>query len=142
MSGVEAVRTAADQRRLLVATIRSTADWRGRKADEFDDEVARRRSLRAKQALRTLANFVDDLPDDDPELALYALRRVEEHDSRLGLSPDAAALLSRFGLGKGAWQESKPTEKQMRNVLRRLDGIEASERRARRERADAGYGDD
>jgi hypothetical protein len=30
----------------------------------------------------------------------------------------------------------------MRNVLRRLDGIEARERSARKKRAEEGYGDD
>jgi hypothetical protein len=139
---MEFVRNAEDQRLLLVATIRDTAQWRGRTADEFDDATARKGSLRAKQALRTLANFVEAMPDDDPDLNLYALRRVEERDGRLWLTPDGAALLSRFGLGKGAWQSSTPSESQMRNVLRRIDGVEAQERRARKERAEQGYGDD
>ena len=30
----------------------------------------------------------------------------------------------------------------MRNMLRRLDGIEARERKARKQRAEAGYGDE
>lgn len=51
-------------------------------------------------------------------------------------------LLSRFGINIGSWQDTRPTESQMRNVLRRVDGIEAKERRARKERAEAGYGDD
>ncbi len=135
-------RTLEDQRRLLAATVRNTAEWRGHKADEFDDATARKRSLRAKQALRTLANFVEAMPDEDPDLGLYALRRVEERDGLLWLTPDGAALLSRFGLGKGAWQSSTPSESQMRNVLRRIDGIEAQERRARKERAEQGYGDE
>jgi hypothetical protein len=140
---VDQPRSAADQRSVLAATIRHTANWRTSKADKFaDDETARRRSLRAKSALRTLANFVEGLPDDDPELALHALSRVDELGGRLALTPDAFALLSRFGLGKGAWQAPTPTERQMRNVLRRVDGIEARERRERKERAEAGYGDD
>lgn len=136
-------RSPTDQRRLLATTIRAAADWRAQKADEFaDDAIAHRRSLRAKQALRTLANFVEELADDDLDLNLHALSRVEVREGRLQLTPDAGTLLSRFGLGKGSWQASKPTESQMRNVLRRIDGIEAQERRARKERAELGYGDE
>lgn len=140
---MESLRPASEQRALLAATIRHAARWRGDKVDEFDDDaIARKRSLRAKQALLTLANFVEVLPDDDPDLDLYALRRAEERDGRLQLALDSATLLSRFGIGKGAWQASTPTEKQMRNVLRRMDGIEARERHARKQRAEEGYGDE
>lgn len=136
-------RTAAQQRHLLVATIRSTAQWRRRKADEFrDDEDALRHNSRAALALSTLANFVNKLPDSDPELKLNALTRIDVHEGRLVLSPDAVVLLSRFGLGYGAWKNGAPSEAQMRNVLRRLDGIEARERAARKQRAEDGYGDD
>ena len=97
---------------------------------------------RPAAALRTLANFVDELPDDDADINLYALRRTDERDGRLGLTDDAAVLLSRFGLHRGAWQASKPSESQMRNVLRRLDGIEARERAERKRRAEQGYGEE
>jgi hypothetical protein len=141
--GGEFGRTPPAQRRLLVATIRDTAEWRRQKAEEFgDDAIARKRSLRAKQALRNLANFVEAMPDDDPDLNLYALRRVGERKGGLRLAPDSVLLLSRFGLDRGAWQSTKPIESQMRNVLRRIDGIEARERHARKLRADMGYGDD
>lgn len=140
---MDQARAPTEQRRLLVATIRHAADWRGEKAREFaDDETARRRSYRARQALRTLANFIEALPDDDPDLTLYALQRTDERDGRLWLTPDTFALLSRFGLGIGAWKSSAPSEKQMRNLLRRIDGSEAQERHARKQRADLGYGDD
>ncbi len=136
-------RAAADQRRLLVETIRSTAQWRRRKADEFgDDEDARRENARAAAALRTLANFVDALPDNDPDVNLHALCRTGERDGGLGLTHDTAVLLSRFGLSRGAWQSASPGEEQMRNVLRRMDGIEARERAERKRRAELGYGDD
>jgi hypothetical protein len=136
-------RTSAEQRGLLVTTIRGTAEWRGQKADEFgNDAMARKENLRAKQALRALANFVDAMQDDDPDLHLYALCRADEREGRLRLVPDSVFLLSRFGLGKGAWQASRPTESQMRNVLRRMDGIEARERHARKLRAEEGYGDE
>jgi hypothetical protein len=43
-----------------------------------------------------------------------------------------------FGLDYGAWQTGTPTENQMRNALRHLDGIEARERNARKRRAEDG----
>ncbi len=130
-------RAAGDQRRLLVETIRSTGRWRRRKADEFgDDGEARRENARAAAALRTLANFVEGLPDDDADLSLHALCRTGERDGGLDLTHETVVLLSRFGLNRGAWQSTSPGEDQMRNVLRRMDGIEA------RERAEEGYGDD
>lgn len=136
------VRPIGEQRRLLVATIRATAQWRHDKAYEFEDSDVRKQNFRARQALRTLANFVEGLDDDDIDLNLYALRRADERDGRLWLTPDGAALLSRFGLGRGAWQSSQPSVSQMRNILRRVDGVEAQERHARKERAEQGYGDD
>ncbi len=137
------VRPISDHRRLLVATIRNAADWRRRKIDEYEhDDDLRKENVRAKKALLTLANFVEGLPDDDRDLNLHALRRADEHENRLQLTPDSLTLLSRFGLSRGSWQDGRPTESQMRNVLRRVDGIEAKERRARKERAEAGYGDD
>jgi hypothetical protein len=140
---VQGKRAAADQRRLLVETIRASAQWRQGKAEQFrDDEDALRHNSRAALALKTLANFVNGLPDSDPELNLPALSRVEKLDGRLALTEDASVLLSRFGLGYGAWRSGAPNEKQMRNVLRRLDGIEARERKARKQRAEEGYGDD
>lgn len=140
---MESVRAPADQRVLLAATIRDVARWRKGKADEFgDDTIARKRSLRAKQALKTLANFVEQMSDDDPDLHLYALRRTNERDGRLSVTLDSLMLLSRFGMDRGAWQAARPTENQMRNVLRRIDGTEARERHARKLRSEAGYGDD
>jgi hypothetical protein len=141
----ETPRPAADQRRLLAETIRRTAGWRRRKSDEYrdaDDHRRGRENARVASALRTLANFVDELPDDDPDLDLHALRRTEERNGQLALTDDAAVLLSRFGLNPGAWQAAKPPEIQMRNVLRKLDGVEARERAGRKRRAEQGYGDD
>jgi hypothetical protein len=63
-------------------------------------------------ALRTLANFIDGLPDDDRDLSLEALSRTQEIDGRLELAEDASVLLSRFGLDYGAWQSESPSEKQ------------------------------
>lgn len=136
------MRTPAEQRLLLAETIRAIANWRAQKAYAFDDDIGRKRSLRARQALRNLANFVEAMPDDDPDLNLHALRRTEEHGGRLSLTLDSLTLLSRFGLDRGAWQTTKPTESQMRNILRRADGSEAKERRARKLREEMGYGED
>jgi hypothetical protein len=93
-------------------------------------------------ALRALAKFVGGLPDDDPDLNLSALSRTDERDGCLALTMDAAVLLSRFGLDVRTWRSGAPGESQMRNVLRRIDGIEARERAARKKRAEEGYGDD
>jgi hypothetical protein len=137
------LRSIADQRRLLVATIRNAADWRMGRADKFEhNKHAHGENGRAKTALRTLANFVEGLPDDDRDLNLHALRRADERDDQLQLTDDGMTLLSRFGINRGSWQDTRPTESQMRNVLRRVDGIEAQERSARKQRAEMGYGDD
>jgi hypothetical protein len=130
---MDVLRTAADQRRALVATLRELAQWRAQKAHEFgDNPVARKASVRAKHALRTLANFVEAMSDDDPELLLYALRRVEAHNGRLRLTPESITTLSRFGIRPSAWQAPQQTEAQMRKILRRIDGIEAKERYQRK----------
>ncbi|MEX2107657.1 MAG: hypothetical protein WD827_02070 [Solirubrobacterales bacterium] len=110
----------------MVATIRGTADWRRRKAYEFEgDRCARKACLRTAQALRVLANFVEGLPDDDPDLARPALLGVGTIGDRLVLAPHGSFLLSRFGIGKRSWHAEQPTESQMRSLLRRLDGVEA-----------------
>jgi hypothetical protein len=140
---VQEKRRASVQRHLLVETIRASARWRQGKAEEFrDDEDARRENARAELALRALAKFVAGLPDGDPELNLSALSRTDERDGRLVLTMDASVLLSRFGLDHRTWRSGAPGESQMRNVLRRIDGIEARERAARKQRAEEGYGDD
>jgi hypothetical protein len=140
---VQGKRAASDQRRLLVETIRASARWRQGKAEEFRDEPeAFKQSSRAALALRALAKFVGGLPNGDPELNLSALSRTEEREGRLVLAEEASVLLSRFGLGRGSWRDGAPTESQMRNVLRRIDGIEARERSARKQRAEDGYGDE
>jgi hypothetical protein len=140
---VQEKRAAPKQRRMLAATIRASAQWRRSKAEQFrDDENALRENSRAAIALKTLANFVDRLPDGDQDLNLPALSRTEEREGRLVLAEEASVLLSRFGLGYGSWRGGAPSESHMRNLLRRLDGIEARERKARKERAEAGYGDD
>jgi hypothetical protein len=133
----EPARPPAEQRRLLAETIRSVARWRYDKAMEFkDDEIARKRSLRSEQALKRLANFVEALPDDDRDLNLRALGQTDEREGQLTLSRESLDILSRFGMDRGAWTTGPASERQMRNLLRRVDGSETRERHARKQ----GYG--
>lgn len=67
---------------------------------------------------------------------------MEASPDQLLLAADSLVLLSRFGLQRGSWNEGPANEAQMRNILRRIDGIEASDRRERKLRAEAGYGDE
>jgi hypothetical protein len=128
-------RTPAEQRELLAATARFVAYWRHEQAykyaaDEAADPYARTRSLRAEAALRTLANFVDAMPDDDKTLMLRTLGTAEESGGKLLLQPERFDLLSRFGMSTSAQTKDGPTQAQCPNVLRRLDGCEGRERAA------------
>ncbi|MFN8594260.1 MAG: hypothetical protein U0031_22625 [Thermomicrobiales bacterium] len=70
---------------------RSTADWRRRKAEEYDRDA---RNLRTAAALDELAAHVLDLPADDPRLV--ALQRLAS--SGESFTPDQRVLyeLGRF----------------------------------------------
>ncbi len=88
--------------RSLADFCRSTADWRRRKADEYDRDV---RNLRTATALEELAGHVLALPPDDARLrelarlagqgdeflpdqrALYELGRFRFHHPEAGLDP-------------------------------------------------------
>jgi hypothetical protein len=126
-------RSPAEQRELLAATVRFVADWRHEQAEKYApeesaDPYAQTRSLRAEAALRALSNFVEELPDDDKLLKLATLLNTEEHDGRLALTPEGFDLLSRFLMSVAT--QTEPTEEQMRNIVRRLDGVEGRERAA------------
>jgi hypothetical protein len=126
-------RTPAEQRNLLVATILFVAAWRHTQAekyspDESADPYAQTRSLRAEAALRALAEFVEELPDEDKLLKLATLRNTEEDGGRLVLSEEAFDLLSRFLMSVAT--QTEPTEEQMRKIVKRLDGAEGRERAA------------
>jgi hypothetical protein len=130
-------RTPAQQRELLAATVRFVADWRSAKAEEFPAEFATEQSQRAVLAINQLAEFVEGMADDDRDLmGLKAMRNVEEGSGKLIITPETFDHLSRFGMQKSAWLggdvESRGviSERQMRNELRRLDGIESRERAA------------
>jgi hypothetical protein len=111
--------------------MRETARWRRTKAVEFaEDKVAAHRSNRTMVALNTAARFVDTMDADDRDLAW--LRHVDADAKRLLLNEESWALLSRFGIDRGAWQDGHPTEVQIRKLLRRLSGAEASARGAAR----------
>jgi hypothetical protein len=120
----------------LVRAMRDTADWRKRKAREFeDDKVSRIRSHRAMVAIQTAAKFVEALPGDDRDLSW--LRYINKsRTGRAWLCAEARELLGRFGMDKGAWTSGPPDETQIRNLLRRMAGAQTRERAA--ERRDAG----
>jgi hypothetical protein len=136
-------RDPQEHRQRVVATLRAIAQWRKEKGYEYDDDrYAKKRSLRAKAALRRLANFVEALPVEDHDL--YNLLHVPPtEDGQLQLSADAFALLSRFGMAKGFnGHDAQASEAQMRNVLRRANGVEQAKRHEARVRAQQGYGDE
>lgn len=116
----------------LGRAMRDTADWRKRKAGEFeDDKVSRMRSNRAMVAIQTAAKFVEALPEGDHDLDW--LRHVNKsRGGRAWLCIEAREILSRFGIDKGAWTNGPPNETQIRNLLRRMAGAQARERAAER----------
>lgn len=114
----------------LVRAMRDTADWRKRKAREFEDEkVSRMRSHRAMVAIQTAAKFVESLSGDDRDLDW--LRYVNKsRGGRAWLCEEARELLGRFGMDRGAWTSGPPGETQIRNLLRRMAGAQTRERAA------------
>lgn len=125
-------------RERLSTTVRRIAQWRGKQVSEYrDDPIAVRRSRRASVALRTLGNFVDGLSVDDKDVRNLWGVPLSPDGQSLRLEPDGLRLLSRFGLDIGAWQEGPPLESQMRNILRRANGIEQAARHTARIAAEA-----
>jgi hypothetical protein len=127
-------------RERLAATIQAVAEWRREKAheaqDAYQDKWARERSNRAFFALKMLRTFVlFSLLEDDPDLSTF--RYSAPQGDRYRICPEAWDLLSRFCMARGNLQESggKPTEAQLRNVLRRAEGRE-QEARAEERKAD------
>lgn len=122
-----------DRRDKLLNTMRAKASWRREKAIEYsDDHISRHRSNRAMTALQRAARFVESMPADDRDLEW--LRYADEGRTHLALSEESSELLSRFGMDRGAWQAGGPTERQIRNLLRRLGGAEGRARaQARRD---------
>jgi hypothetical protein len=100
----------------LAAFCRSTADWRRRKAEEYDRDA---RNLRTAAALDDLADHVLALPADDPRLrelkrlassgddftpdqrVLYELGRFRFHHAEAGLDPFLDALVELAILDRG-----------------------------------------
>lgn len=133
-------------RQRLAATIAGVVQWRREKAREalevHRDKRAGERSNRAAFALKVLHSFVVfSLPEHDPDLAAFS------HSAHQGdhyqLCPEALELLSRFCMARGSLSQSggKPTEAQMRNVLRRAEGME-QRARAEERSIDVQEGDD
>ncbi len=81
-------------------------------------------------AIQCAAKLVASLPEDDRDIAW--LRHLEISSGRLELCEASLDLLSRFGMDRGAWQQGVPTDAQIRNLLRRMDGAEAAARGAER----------
>ena len=95
--------------RSLAEFCRGTADWRRRKAEEYDRDA---RNLRTAAALDELAGYVVDLPPDDARLrelqrlagtgddftpdqrVLYELGRFRFHHPETGLDPFLDTLVS------------------------------------------------
>jgi hypothetical protein len=93
-------------------------------------------------ALKVLRTFVlFSLPEDDSDLCTF--RYSAPQGDRYRICPEAWDLLSRFCMARGNLQESsgKPTEAQMRNVLRRAEGRE-QQARAEERKADYREGSD
>jgi hypothetical protein len=116
----------------LVKALRDTARWRKTKATQFaDDSIAQHRSHRAMVAIQVAAKLIASLPDDDRDLRWLMHVEVDRH-GRAALCEESRELLSRFGIDPGAWTDGPPSERQIRKLLRRLDGAEARERAAAR----------
>lgn len=69
-------------------------------AKQYGRRVRRLDRAQAKQALLTLANFVEALSDEDPDLDLMPCAEPKREGGRLQLALDSATLVSRFGIGK------------------------------------------
>jgi hypothetical protein len=94
-------------------------------------EWVRKRHQGSAHGLRCLSMFVRSLNEDDLDLRL--LRHLDPHpkdSSILFLHSETLHMLRRFWADKGARQgQAEPTEAQMRNILRRMDGAEQRWRR-------------
>jgi hypothetical protein len=117
----------------LAATIRAVAQWRREKAYAHrDDKMAHKRSMHSFIALKELAKYVETLPEDDPDLGTF--RYSTPVDDSYRLSRGAWDRLSRFGMSHNVHgMDQRPGEAQMRNALRRAEGMEQQHRHLRRE---------
>jgi hypothetical protein len=119
---------AAARRTHLIQAIRDAARRRKLEAEQLaEDKPARKRAHRAMIALQAAAKHVEQLPDEDPDLAW--LQHQHAHHGCLILSQGAVDLLGLFGADKRAWQQGAPSETQTRTLLRRLAAAQATQRR-------------
>jgi len=119
-----------EHRLLLAETIRRVSRWRLSVSDEYSEEGnkdAQRQNYRAALALRRLANFVEALPEDDRDLNNLRSCPLTRDGRAYHLTEKGSRILSRFWINIGAATGvPAPSEAQMRNVLRRVDGAERS----------------
>lgn len=103
-------------RQAVADRLRETAEWRRRKAEEYDRDA---RNLRSAAGLEELANHVLGLPADDPRLrdlarltaegeafrpdqrAIYEIGRFRFHRPETGLDPFLDTLVELAILDKG-----------------------------------------
>jgi hypothetical protein len=75
----------------MASYLGQVADWRRRKAEEFDRDL---RNLRTARALQDLADFVLTLPEDDPRLG--DLERLAMEGERFAPGQMTAYEIGRF----------------------------------------------
>jgi hypothetical protein len=89
-------------REKLATYIRKQADWRGSKVVEHPDDI---RNERCAERLRALAEHVENLSDDDPNLlALDSVQASYELDE-FAPSEDGQRMIFRFGFFPGSGEE-------------------------------------
>ena len=117
---------------LLAASIRHAAKRRAATALNYGVDSARReRFYSAVSGLHELANFVERLPADDPDLQLDALQSapISADETHYMLSRETDHVLLRFWMhAPQTHGEAPPTEALMRKMLRRLNDAEAQAR--------------
>jgi hypothetical protein len=75
----------------ITVYLRGLADWRRRKADEYDRDT---RNLRSAMALEELAIFVRDIPDDDSRI--QRLRELSDTPDTFRPGQQTAYEIGRF----------------------------------------------
>jgi len=101
----------------IVQDIESSAEWRGRKAEEYPDDA---RNAQSAAALELAAREVAALPDDDPRLV--RLESVEDEDTIEHYVEVKDLIIGRHGFGPGATQT---TDELLAALVREVDVSEA-----------------
>lgn len=112
-------------RQRLAETIRRTSLWRERVAVDKDQNP----SARAARYLGHLAEYVErELPRDDQALRALAQSPISTDGRSYLLTKEGRTVLSRFGTGQNSVSYGAPDNKQMRNLLSMVEGIERKAR--------------